>query len=99
MRNDHAYVLLARELERWRLLAPDELRARIGQAPEPRVHHIEGMPLTIEIAVRWSDAQEKAVRVSAVAYGTSHWRVEKLEESVTIPLAGRALAAGPAGTD
>jgi hypothetical protein len=40
--------------------------------------------LKIEVTFGWAVAGEDAIRVSATAYGPSWWRLDRLEETVTV---------------
>jgi hypothetical protein len=40
--------------------------------------------LKIEVTFAWALAVEDAVRISATAYGASWWRLDRLEETVTV---------------
>jgi hypothetical protein len=42
-------------------------------------------PLTIGVTFEWAATGKDAVRVSATAYGASWWRLDRLEETITVP--------------
>lgn len=90
MRKASAYEALARELERWRSMPARELAESIGKPACVQSVYIEGEEIALEVTVRWHDRERSAVRITAVANGPSHWRLERLEESIVI----RAGSAG-----
>lgn len=81
-----AYRHLAEELERWRRLPKAALAARIGVAIPPRTVRIGQEDVSIEIGLEWADSGKERVRVHATANGPGHWKLERLEEEITIPL-------------
>jgi hypothetical protein len=79
-----AYAELAVDLDRYRRLPYEELVRRVdGPSVERSVDGLEG-PLTIEIRFRWAGSEGSAVQVSATVYGPSSWKLERLDEAVTI---------------
>jgi hypothetical protein len=81
-----AYEALARELERWRLLPKQELVANVGSPARVRSVNINGEDVAVEVATHWHREEGGAIRVTAIANGPSHWRLERLEESIVVPL-------------
>jgi hypothetical protein len=79
-----AYEALARELERWRLLPRQELVANVGKPASVRLVNIAGEDIALEVAVRWHGEVGGALRIIGVANGPSHWRLERLEESIVL---------------
>ena len=79
------YVALAHELETWRGLAVDELIARVG-VMHAVVVQIEGEDIFLDVQANWFTEKRDSIRVFAVASGTSHWQIERLEESIVIKL-------------
>ena len=86
MHRAHAYAALSEELVRWRQRPSRELAACVGKPPVAHEVRIEGELVTIELSASWADREQTAVRLSAVAYGPSHWRMEQLTEAATVPL-------------
>jgi O-acetyl-ADP-ribose deacetylase (regulator of RNase III) len=80
-----AYAVLARELERWRLLSTQELVASIGKPARVRSIDIDGEHIAIEVSARWHNEEGGSVLVTGVANGPSHWRLERVEESIVVP--------------
>jgi hypothetical protein len=80
-----AYEALARELERWRLLPKQELVASVGKPACVRSVNINGENVDVEVAAHWCKEEGGAVRVTGIANGPSHWRFERLEESIVVP--------------
>jgi hypothetical protein len=80
-----AYAELAAELERFRRMPYGELAGRVGGPPVERSVETKNGPLTIEVTFGWGAAGKDLVRVSATAYGPSWWRLDRLEETVTVP--------------
>jgi hypothetical protein len=81
-----AYEALARELERWRLLPRQELVANVGQPARMYSVNINGEDIAVEVAAHWHGEEGGAIRVTGIANGPSHWRLERLEESLLVPL-------------
>ena len=84
MQRATAYRALSKALEGWARLPVEQLRTRVGRPPEVHTESIGGEQLTIEIAASWSDGSQDAVRIYGVVNGPSHWRLERLEESVLV---------------
>jgi hypothetical protein len=80
-----AYEALARELERWRLLPKQELVASVGKPARVRTVNINGEDIAVEVAAQWHREEGGSVRVTGIANGPSHWRLERLEESIVVP--------------
>jgi hypothetical protein len=80
-----AYAELADELEHFRRMPYDELARCVGTPPVERSVETEDGPLTIEVTFAWVASGKEGVRVSATAYGPSWWRLDRLDESVTVP--------------
>ena len=86
MHRFHAYSALANELEKWRTLPSAELVVLIG-APATRIAaHAGGEEFEIEIALVWEGSDREAIRVVGTANGPSAWRLERLQESIVVPL-------------
>lgn len=79
-----AYAQLAAEIERYRRMPYAELARHVGGSPVERSVESEEGPLTIEVRFRWADAPEGAVRICATANGPSWWKLDRLEEAVTV---------------
>jgi hypothetical protein len=85
MHKHSAYRVLAQELERWSSMPRDKLVEHVGKpASETRVM-ADGEEIAVEIALHWHEGQA-AIRIAGVANGPSHWRLERLEESVVVRL-------------
>ena len=86
MHRSHAYSALANELEKWRTMPSAELVALVG-APATRITvHAGGEEFEIEIALSWEGFDREAIRIVATANGPSAWRLERLQESIVVPL-------------
>ncbi len=79
-----AYVELAAELDRYRRLPYEELVRRIGCPPVERSVESQEGPMTIEVRFRWANSEGNAVQISATALGPSCWKLDRLDEAVTI---------------
>lgn len=84
MRKATAYQALTRELERWRSMPAKDLVESIGKPASVQSVHIDGEAIALEITIQRHDPN--SVRITAVANGPSHWRLERLEESMVIQL-------------
>jgi hypothetical protein len=84
MNNVEAYKLLAAELESWRRRPFAELRACIAAAPVATEFQVGPERLTIEIRAFWADETRRTIEIVATAYGPSTYRLERLEERVTV---------------
>ena len=80
-----AYAELAAELERFRRMPYGELARRVGGPPVERSVETTDGPLTIEVTFGRALTGKEGVRVSATAYGPSWWRLDRLEETVSVP--------------
>jgi hypothetical protein len=80
-----AYAELAADLERFRRMSYGELARRVGGPPVERSVETTDASLTIEVTFGWVAAGKDGVRVSATAYGPSWWRLDRLEETFTVP--------------
>jgi hypothetical protein len=88
MNRADAYALLCRELASWHRRPYDKLVQLAGQPPSERVVRLGEEDVTLRIAVRWANANTGSVRIEATADGPSCWRLERLEESITVGRAG-----------
>ena len=86
MNRASAYAALSGELEACRRLPRSLLVERIGSKPTAKAVDVDGEELLLEVQVAWSSPKRMSVRVTAIAYGTSHLQTERLEEHLTIPL-------------
>jgi hypothetical protein len=80
-----AYAELAADLEQFRRMPYGELARRVGNPPVERSVETKDGPLKVEVTVGWAVAGGDGVRISATAYGPSCWRLDRLEETVTVP--------------
>lgn len=81
-----AYEALARELEHWRSMPAGQLVATVGTPASTRNVTIDGEDIAIEVSAEWQGHEQDAVRITAVANGPSHWRLERLVESIVVRL-------------
>ncbi len=79
-----AYATLAGELERWRHLPFDDLVSLVDTSPSVKSVPVGAEVIDVEVRVRWADVRRGALRVEAVANGPSCWRLERLEEAITV---------------
>jgi len=86
MHRADAYAALNEELDRWRQRSRAELVACVGKPAVAREVKIKGELVSIELSASWANPERTAVRLNAVAYGPSHWRMEQLSEGITLPL-------------
>ena len=89
MHRADAYAALSEELASWRQRSSTELAAYVGKPGVAREVRVANEVVTIELTASWANRERTAVRLHAVAYGPSHWRMEQLAEDVTIPLEPR----------
>ena len=82
-RND-AYTILAAELESWKRQGYATLVKRVGQPTTNKSVGAGQEEISIRVQVKWADAGKGTVRVEATADGPSSFRLERLQESVTI---------------
>jgi hypothetical protein len=62
----------------------DDLVDLVDAAPYVKSVAIGSEVIDVEIRIRWANPGRSAVRVEATAYGPSCWRLERLEESITV---------------
>jgi hypothetical protein len=74
------YAQLAAELNQWRALPRHELMARLGSPPVVTETLIDDEVVSFEVRVGWADDRQTQLSVTAVAYGSSHWKLERMEE-------------------
>lgn len=86
MQRATAYAALAAELENWRSLPLTELLAAVGLPATPRLVHAEREELVLEVKASWLSKKRRAIKVSGIAYGPSHLRMERLDESFVVTL-------------
>jgi hypothetical protein len=86
MHKASAYQALAKELERWRSMPRGELVAAVGKRVSACSANVDGEEIAVEVEVHWHGDNRTAVRISGAANGPSHWRLERLEESVVVSL-------------
>jgi hypothetical protein len=79
-----AYAELAAELDHYRQLPYEELVRRVGGPSVERSVESEEGPMMIEVRFRWAGPEGNAVQISATANGPSCWKLERLDEAVTI---------------
>lgn len=79
-----AYEALARELERWRAMPASDLLASIGKPATVLPVSINGEEIAIEITVQRHDREPDTLRITGTANGPSHWRLERLVESLIV---------------
>jgi hypothetical protein len=79
-----AYRALAAELERWRSMPHVELIAGVDKPASVTYANVSGENVALEIALYWHGDDQTAIRIVGVANGPSHWRLERLEESIVV---------------
>ena len=79
-----AYAELAAYLEHYRRMPYEELARRVGGPPVERSVESQEGPLTIEVRFRWTDTPKGSIRICATANGPSWWKLDRLEEAVTV---------------
>ena len=84
MDRDRAYAKLVEELERWRRLPFVDLVSLVDAPPLTNTVPVGSEIIDVEVRVRWAESGPGAVRVEAVANGPSCWRLERLEEAITV---------------
>ncbi len=86
MRRADAYSALASELTKWGSMPPADLMALVDAPPKRISVDSKGEEIELEISVTWATSERKAIRISGTANGPSAWRLERLEESIVVPL-------------
>jgi hypothetical protein len=86
MHRADAYAALNQELDLWRQRTRAELAASVDRPASAREVKIKGELVSIEVSASWANPERTAVRLNAVAYGPSHWRMEQLSEGITVLL-------------
>ena len=82
-RND-AYAILTAELESWRRLGYAALVKRVGEPTTTKSIPSGQEEISVRVQVCWADAANGAVRVEATADGPTAFRLERLQESITV---------------
>jgi hypothetical protein len=84
MHKAQAYEVLSRELQRWSSMPVAELVAHAAKPVSARFEAVGTEEIEVEVAVSWFDEEHEFIRVTARAFGASHWQTERLEESVRV---------------
>jgi hypothetical protein len=79
-----AYGVVTAELETLRQLPYDDLVARIGTRPHRREIVTPAGVAFLETSVEWKDRANGEVSVLATFDGPSTWRLERLEERISV---------------
>ena len=79
-----AYALLAAELNRWRGQPYETLARHVGAEPSVVSAVAAGEPISVEVRVRLQNASTDALRIEATAYGPNWWKLERMDESITV---------------
>ena len=79
-----AYGVIAAELEALRQLPYNDLVARIGTQPHRREIVTPAGVAALETWVEWKDRANGEVCVVATFDGPSTWRLERLEERISV---------------
>src|SRR5262245_31280260 len=95
MHKANAYRALAQALERWQALPVSELIASVGKPASIKHENIDGEDIAIEVTLHWHGKDQAAIQIRGVAMGPSHWRFERLEESVVVALVSCVSHPGP----
>jgi hypothetical protein len=78
------YALLAAELEGMRAVSYEQLVKSVGgESLRREVITPSGIAI-VEVRVEWRDRSAGSVDIVATLYGPSTWRLERLEERITI---------------
>ncbi len=86
MYRDEAYAILSKELNRWKNRSTDEIIAEAESTISKKIKTKDEEEIEIELTSKWTNETKKIIRVEAIAYGPSHWKLERLEEKITIDL-------------
>ncbi len=86
MYRDEAYALLSKELNLWKNKTTEEIFALVESQTVSTQRSNDGEEIKIEVISKWIDREKKKIRVEAIAYGPSHWKLERLEEKILIDL-------------
>jgi hypothetical protein len=80
------YALIAAELDHWQRMPRLDLLARLDRPAEITSAMIGDTTTSLEVSVRWEDESKTKLRVQAIAYGPSTWKMERLEEAIILEL-------------
>lgn len=80
------YQVLSALLEEWHQRPVEDLVADIGALASTIEVQVLGEPVAIEVSVRWADEKRASLIVEAVAFGTSSWHTQRVEERIHIPV-------------
>jgi hypothetical protein len=86
MQRADAYMALAAELEIWSRRPSSDLVACVGLPSTSRVVEVQGEELQLELTVSWANEKRRTIHIAGMATGPSHWRLERLDESVVFDL-------------
>ncbi|HUG89563.1 MAG TPA: hypothetical protein VML55_01935 [Planctomycetaceae bacterium] len=79
-----AYAALVHEMEQYRRLPYDELWQLAGDPPAATKVRAGPQELTLEVRVRRLSGPCDALRIEGTAYGPNWWKLERLDESITV---------------
>jgi hypothetical protein len=80
------YAALVAALNTWQHRPIAEVVARVDLPATSSRVIVNGVEVTVEIAVRWLDAKREALLIQGFAYGSSRWHSERVEEQFILPL-------------
>ena len=83
------YNPLSEALNFWQQLPAKELIAQIDFQAESSLMPISGEEIAIDIFFTWIDAKHNTLRISGIAYGTSHLQIQRVEETIIAHLQER----------
>lgn len=84
MRPPDVYPILCEKLRTLQGLPYAKLRQMINEMPTGIPIDMTKEPITIEVSVDWADQRKKDLRITATAYGSSSYRIERMSESVLV---------------
>jgi hypothetical protein len=84
MNRHDAYALLCRELEAWKQRPYAQLVSLVGQPPKETAVPVGHEEVLVSVRVRWEHETKRTLRLEAIAYGPSCWKLERLEESIVV---------------
>jgi hypothetical protein len=88
MDRHEAYSIARRELEDFRLASADELLALVLRQTTRDITGHTGTTYSVETRATWVDSPGRLLKLSVTVNAPSTWRLERLEESVVVPLPG-----------
>lgn len=84
MRPPEVYPILCEKLRTLQSLPYAKLQEMIDVMPTTTPIDIMNEPITIEVSVEWVDQRKEDLRITATAFGSSCFRMERISESVLV---------------